>query len=143
MAILKVAAFEAGPAKSGVSLSIGESNGRSYFRLGITAFAQTDLFGRAIDPAKDALKLVVNNDPQTRHLMGMAIVPCDDPQGIPVLGSMKDSVFCKLQPWNGASGKRPAVALDIINRAVGNGMISVRLPEFAKPPAVHAPARKG
>ena len=143
MPLLKVAEFEAGPAKSGVSMALGESKSRAFFRIGLTEFAQKDLFGRVIDPEKEALKLVVNNDPKTRHLMGIGIVSRDDPAAIRLVAGVRASVSCKVQPWNGSGGKRPSVSLEVVNRHVGEDLVSVKLPEFAKPPAAQGIASRG
>ena len=144
MPLLKVTAFDAGPSSSGVSMSQGETKGRAFFRIGLTEFAQQDLFGRCIDLKKEALKLVVNDDPKTRHLMGVGIAKIDAPDAIPLSGGPRGSVSCKVHPWNGGSGgKRPAVGLEVVNRQVSKDLVSVKLPEFARPPTNHAAAARG
>ena len=141
MPLLKISEFEAGPAKSGVSMGRGESKGRAFFRVGLTEFAQNDLFGRIIDVEKEALKLVVNNDPKTRHLMGIGVVLRDDPAAIRLVSGVRASVSCKVQPWNGSGeSKGRSMPLDVVNRHVGEDLISVKLPEFAKPPAAQGMA---
>ncbi len=144
MALIKVTQFETGSAKSGVSLGMGESKGRSFFRINLTEVAQKDLFGRAIDVRKEALKLVVNNNPRTRHLMGIGIVPSDDHEAIRLSSGPRGGVSCKVHLWSGpGGGKRASRSLDIINRHVGENLISVKLPEFAVPTKVHDAAARG
>lgn len=134
MGIIKVQAFEAGPSKSGISIAQGESKGRVFFRLGITAAAQIELLGRLVDPNKDAISLIVTNDPGRNHLMGIRIVSAGDAAGIPVSGGPHGSVGMKLGPWRATGpGKRPPVSLIVINRQVEGGGISVKLPDWARP----------
>lgn len=143
MGILKVQAFDAGPSKSGISIAQGETRGKLFFRLGLTAAAQEELFGRRLDAAKDAIGLLVTNDPQHRHLMGMKPVPADDPNGLTFSGGPHGSVSLKLTAWRAnGGGKRPSVSLVVVNRQVEGGGISVKLPDWARPePDVAAGAR--
>lgn len=144
MGLIKVQPFNAGPGKSGVSMSQGESHGRIFFRLGLTAAAQKDLFERVLDPGKDAIALTVTNARQQNHLMGIKIVPASDPGGLAVSGGPRGSVGLKLTPWRaGAGGKRPAVSLTIVNRQVQGGGISVKLPDWARPEPDIAEAARG
>lgn len=144
MGILKVKAFEAGPAKSGISIAQGESRGRTFFRLGLTSSAQQDLLGRHLDPEKDALALIVTNEPNLNHLMGIKVVPVGDANALSVSGGPHGSVGLKVAAWrSGGGGKRPAVSLVVVNRQVQGGGISVKLPDWARPdPDLSATARQ-
>lgn len=144
MGILKVQPFEAGPSKSGVSIGQGETRGRTFFRIGLTATAQKDLFGREIDPSKDALALVVTNEKNLNHLMGIRMVAADDPNGIPLSGGPHASVSLKVAAWrSNGGGKRAAASLSIVNREVKGGGISVKLPEWARPEVDIAASARG
>lgn len=145
MGILKIQAFGAGPAKSGISMTQGEVRGKTFFRIGLTAACQTELFGIRLDPTKDAIALIVTNDKDVRHLMGIKIVPADDPAGLPFSGGPHGSASLKLAAWqSNGGGKRPAVSLVIANRAVNGGGISVKLPDWARPDAdLSGIARRG
>lgn len=137
MALLKVTAFSTPPAKSGVSISVGQSQKNTYFRLGLTVAAQIDLFGHPLDTEKEALKLQIQNDPQWRHLMGIEVVEASDPEAIALFKSARDSVYFKLHPWVSNASKRPSASMPVENRSVAPNKISVKLPEFARPVAVH------
>lgn len=133
MGILKVTAFEAGATSSGLSISQGETRGKTFFRLSITIAAQQELFGRPLDPAKDAISLLLTDDLKHYHLMGIKIVEMDDPTGLGIKGGARDSVFLKVATWRPTEGKRPAASLAIINAQVNGGGISVKLPDWARP----------
>lgn len=144
MPLLKIEAFAAAPTKSGVSLKQGESRGRTYFRLGLSAAAQMDLFDRALDPEKDCVALTVTNEPNLNHLMGIRATTADDPAGLPISGGPHGSVGLKVTAWRGnGGGSRPAASLTVINRQVKGGGISVKLPDWARPePDLSSKARR-
>ena len=133
MGLLKVQAFDAGPAKSGISISQGLSRGKTFFRIGLTAAAQEEFFGRSLSVERDALALVLTDDRKHHHLMGIKVVPADDPNGIPLASSMRDSVNIKVATWRPSQGKHPAASLQVINSKVDGGSVSVKLPEWARP----------
>lgn len=133
MALLKIKAFDAGPQSSGFSISQGESRGKTFFRLGMTTKAQKEYFGRPLDLKKDAIKLIVNDEPKHHHLMGIRVVDVDDPSGIALSGGARGSVFAKLATWRSAEGKRSAASLVVVNSKVRDGGVSVMLPEWARP----------
>lgn len=133
MAILKIKAFSAGPTKSGLSISQGETRGLTFFRIGLTLAAQEEFFGRRLDPKKEGMALTLTDDRTHHHLMGIKVVAADDPNGIGLSNGTRDSVSIKVSPWRPAEGKRPAAALSVINSKVEGGGISVKLPEWARP----------
>jgi len=142
MAILQIKAFEAGPSASGVSMSQGVARGGTYFRVSVTADAQQGLFGRLLVLGKDAIALIVTDDPKLLHLMGVRVVGSSDSAGILAAGGPRGSVWIKVQPWRPAEGKRPAASLPIINAKVEGGGISVKLPEWARPVRDHTKAAR-
>jgi len=144
MGLLKVKPFEAGPSKSGISLTQGESRGQAYYRLGMTAAAQEELLGRRVDPEADAIALTVTNDPKLHHLMGIRLVPVSDPNALSVSSAPHGSVGLKLAAWRSTGGgKRSPVSLVVVNRQVNGGGISVKLPDWARPePDIAAAARR-
>lgn len=139
MAILKIAPFEVGNAKSGVSISQGEVRGRCFYRITLSGAAQRRFFNRALDPKEDALALLVTDMPDTRALMGVRIVPVDDASALPLAAGVKGSVNARASCWRPAKGKRPSMQMQIINEAVKGGGFSVRLPEWAMPEASRKP----
>lgn len=139
MGLLQIQTFEAGPSKSGISISQGETGGKTFFRIGLTLAAQMEFFGRKLDTEKDAIALTVTDDPKHLHLMGINVVLPDDPKALPLSGGIKDSIALRVATWKPAQGKHPAAELKIINRQVAHGGISVKLPEWARP----APDRRG
>lgn len=144
MGILKVHPFDAGPVKSGISFSQGSSRGRTFFRLGLTATAQKEFFGRQLEPAKDAITLVVNTEPTLNHLMGIKVSTRDDPNSLNIAGGPHGSVSLKALAWrSGGGGKRPSVSLVIVNHKVSGGGISVKLPDWARPEADVSAAARG
>ena len=145
MGLIKVMPFVAGAAKSGVSIGQGETRGRQFYRIGLTGPAQDDLFGRRLDPARDAISLTLTNDPKYLHLLGIKLVGADDPAGLPISGAPHGSIGVKVAAWRPGSGdKRPPASMVIVNRQVAGGGISVKLPEWARPaPDLTASSIKG
>jgi hypothetical protein len=132
MGLLKVTAFDAGPKSSGISISQGETREKAFFRVSFTLAAQNEIFGRPLDSEKDAIAFTVTNDQKHCHLMGIKVVPVADDSGISLSRGVRGSVSVKLSPWRQAQGKRPAASLQIVNRTVNGGGISVKLPELAR-----------
>lgn len=143
MGLIKVMPFCAGGAKSGVSIGQGETRGSPYFRIGLTAAAQEELFGCRLDPARDAVALTLSNDPKYLHLLGIKAVEASDPAALPISGGPRGSVGLKVVAWRVAAGdKRPPASLVVVNRQVAGGGISVKLPEWARPaPDPAAPSK--
>ncbi len=136
MALLKVEAFSAGSSKSGVSLSQGTVRDNVYFRLGLTRAAQLEFFGKVFDPDKDQVALVLTNEANLKHLVGIHLCAPDAADGLQISGGVNGSVGLCLRPWCTTSpGKRPAVTLEVVNRKVSANTVSFKLPNWARPGA--------
>lgn len=136
MPLLTVSMFETGSASSssGVSMSQGETRGKQFFRIGFTAAAQEELFGRTFDLEKDGLQLIVTNDKNLNHLIGFRLVDKEKADALPMTSSARGSCSLRVKPWRAVSaGKRKAVQLAIVNRQVQGGGISAKLPDWARP----------
>ncbi len=143
MGLIKIVPFVAGATKSGVSIGHGEVRGRPFFRIGLTAHAQEDLFGRRLDPAKDAFAFTLSNEPKYLHLIGIKLVGVDDPAGLPISGGPRGSVGLKVVAWRPvADDKRSPASMVVVTRQTGTGGVSLKLPEWARPaPDPTAPSR--
>lgn len=134
MTIIKVTAFEAaaGPVPS-VRLAVKKLKAGLAFMFSIPLAAQESLFGRAMDPTKDALLFHLDDHQKKRHLLMLEIVPREGSDGLAILPGIKDSVKIMVTPWTDASiDARPAVSLETINQS--EGAVTVKLPEWARTP---------
>lgn len=135
MPLLKVRPFVSSSAGIGITIAQSEKKGTVFFRIGLTRAAQERYFGGPIDPSSQGIVLVVNDDPKTRHLMGMRLEAPGSSDALPLGGGIRGSVSVKVMPWKPAQGKHPAQAMVVVNEAVKGGGISVKLPEWARPAA--------
>ena len=132
MGLIVVKPFDAETGKTGISFSQGESRGRAYFRLNMTADSQVKMFGRRLDPATDAIFLTVTNEANLNHLMGIKVVSLEATGALPIIGAVHGSIGLKVASWRPNKGKMPSMALAIVNEQVAGGGFSVRLPEWAR-----------
>lgn len=136
MAKVRVAAFVAGAgasSKSGITLALAESKAGQYIRIGLSAAAQTEYFGGVLNPEKDALELILDDEPGSVHVMALRRASIEDESAMQLTGGIKGSISLKVVPWRKvAPGKRPGVSLVVLNRQAGK-LVSVRLPDWAKP----------
>jgi hypothetical protein len=136
--ILTATAFTAtAPEGSGLSIALAESGKakRQYMRLGITAAAQLEHFGRMLTD-DDAVALEIDNAAGKNHALKIKIVGKMVNSAIMLSGGIKDSRYCKVVPWNQvAPGKRPAERMIIISNNSDMAVIC-RLPDWARPRAL-------
>lgn len=135
MGLLNIKAFEGKPVKSGsgISISLGESGGAQFIRVGITEPAQTAYFGGALNAEKHALKLSIDDDPTKNHLIGIETVPVSDPDAIALITGARNAVAIKIAPYcQVAKGKRPAAQMPVTH-APKTGHVVLKLPEWARP----------
>ncbi|MBA83289.1 MAG: hypothetical protein CML69_10795 [Rhodobacteraceae bacterium] len=119
---------------SGITLSLVESKAGQYLRLGLSEAAQTTHFGGALQPDRDAVKIVLNSDAGKTHILVLELEEADSPECLPLSAGMKGSVYLKLAPWMAvASGKRPAEAMPVLGGGKSPSSVIVKLPEWARP----------
>jgi hypothetical protein len=131
MPLIQVRPFssKAGGVGRGISLSAGKTSFGFYFKLSMTADAQMRYFGKPLSGTEIAL--VVNNDPDTRHLMGIRLA-----DGLSLSNGPRGSVQCRITPWLKVTETVKSVMLPVVNPSVPGGGISVHLPVWATPAAV-------
>jgi hypothetical protein len=136
MAILKIRAFDSSvPGGSGISLSLGEIKAGQFFKVGISAAAQTKYFGGALDPAKDAISLAIDDAAGKNHLLKIELCDADSPDAVPLTKNAHGSVSAKIGPWcQVAPGKRPPVQM-LVATAGRVGDVVLKMPEWARPEA--------
>lgn len=123
----------AGSGKSGFTISVADSKQGQHIRVGVSQSAQNSHFGGVLNPEKDALKLVLNNDQGKNHILALELADLGEPGAFKLLGGIKGSVSVKLAPWGPlAKGKRPATELVVIGGQAPN-TVHLRLPDYARP----------
>jgi hypothetical protein len=135
MANVKITPFEQLTALgSGITMSLCETRAGQYIRLSITSAAQERYFGGPVTE-NDAIALGIDDAAGKNHLMRISLAEPDAADAIPLLKSVKGSVYVKLTPWcQVASGKRPAKAMMVAAQPDANSVL-VKLPEWSRPPA--------
>ncbi len=124
---------DTGPVKTGFSIAVSEVKSGQFIRIGVSAAAQAKHFGGQLDPAKDALKLVLNNDRGANHQLVLELAEIGDPGAFDLASGIKGSVSVRLSPWGVlAPGKRPAKELSIIGGRAPQ-TVHLKLPDWARP----------
>lgn len=133
MARVKVSAFVSSAVqKSGITIALCELKGGQHFRIGITAAAQAEFFGGPLNPEKDAIEIILDDQPGSVHLLGLKLSELSDADALAVSSGIKGAISLKVIPWcQVAPGKRPAVSLPVVNQKKGE-FVSVKLPEWAR-----------
>ncbi len=121
------------PAKTGFTIAVAEVKSGQFVRIGVSTTAQEKHFGGQLDPAKDALKLVLSNDRGANHLLVLELAEIGDAGAFDLASGIKGSVSVRLTPWGVlAPGKRPAKELPIIGGKAPQ-TVHLKLPEWARP----------
>ncbi len=121
-------------AQSGFSISLNVSRGHQYIRLGMTAAAQERVFGRLLDVEKDAIQVILSDEPKDNHIMSLKVIAPDHAEAVPLLKSMRDSVGVKLSPWSQVpKGRLKASSLPILIHGQGD-CVALKIPEWSRPP---------
>ncbi|MGK7663359.1 MULTISPECIES: hypothetical protein [unclassified Marinovum] len=132
MALVKILPATTVVEKSGITIAVSDGKAGQAIRLGVSELAQQKYFGRALDPAKDALELLLDDERGKVHVLGLRRCDRAAPAALTLRGGIRGSVSVSVMPWRQiAAGKRPSVAMPVLS--TGEMMVSVKLPEWARP----------